>query len=67
MSKPSGRMSSGNANSHPYLRHDRYDEPFGHLYRDTSSPDWKKRMEEQWEAIRNSKKSFSLHYPIERK
>lgn len=67
MSRPVGRMSSGNANTHPYLRPDRYDELFGHLYRETSSPSWKKRMEEQREAIRNSKKSFTNHFPMLRK
>ena len=56
------RHASSEADRAPYLRNARFDELFGHLYRETSSPEFKKRFEDQVESIRQSKRGKATQY-----
>ena len=54
--------SSTDSKKDPYIRNSKFDELFGHLYRETSSPEFKKRFEDQVESIRQSKRGKATQY-----
>lgn len=59
--RKSGQGASGEGHKHPYLRHEMYEDLFGHLEKPISSPEWLQRMDTQRELIAKSRKMDGLH------